>query len=437
MKYHFIGIKGAGMSALAQIMYDLGNEVVGSDKSDYFFTQVELDKRGIKLLEYNEFNIKSGLVIIVGNSILSDHIEYVKARELGLEIYTYQEMLTSLTDKYKTITIAGCHGKTTTTSMLSHVMGGINGCNYLIGDGTGGAKGDSDYFVLEACEYRRHFLNYTPDYAIITNIDLDHPDYFEDIDDVVDAYNSYSLLASKMVIACGDDLYTRKLRPNVDIIYYGIDSCNDVIAINIKVTSNCTSFDVLVKGEMYGHFDLPIFGNHLILDALAVISVCYYEGLSSIDVCNNFKTFGGAARRYSEVVVGNNILVDDYAHHPVEVKATIETTKLKYPGKKIICIFQPHTFSRTLEFKEDFINIFNTVDKTFLLKIHPAREKQEDFLEITSDVIANNIDNCEVIKMDDYAKLCNLEDCVLLFMSPNDLSILENGYIEMRNANGK
>ena len=169
--YHFIGIKGSGMSALAQIMKNLGYDVQGSDVETHFFTEVGLVKDGIKILPFDENNIHENMKIVRGATFTDDHPEVKRAKELGPNIYSYADMVGSLTRKFKTICIAGCHGKTTTTSMMAHVLNQIKGANYLIGDGTGYSNKENEFFILESCEYRRHFLAYTPYYAIITNID--------------------------------------------------------------------------------------------------------------------------------------------------------------------------------------------------------------------------------------------------------------------------
>ena len=174
--YYFIGIKGTGMSALAVILKQLGNEVAGSDIDKHFFTESELIKNNISIYSYNDSNIKNNMTIIKGASIREDNIELKKARELNLEILEYNEMVGKLTEQFKTICIAGCHGKTTTTNMFSKALNN-RGVAYLIGDGTGHATKEDKYFALESCEYKRHFLLYHPYYAVITNIDLDHVDY--------------------------------------------------------------------------------------------------------------------------------------------------------------------------------------------------------------------------------------------------------------------
>ncbi len=431
MKYHFIGIKGAGMSSLAQILNDLGYEVQGSDKEQYFFTEKALREKNIKILPYDVNNIKEDLVVVIGNSCL-DSEESKKAEEMHLKRYTYQEMLKKLTKMFKTITISGCHGKTTTTSMLSHVLKNIKGCNYLIGDSTGSASKENEYFVLEACEYKRHFLNYIPYYAIVTNIDLDHPDYFKNIDDVIEAYQEYVSLAGKMVILCGDDPYTHLLETTVPKFYYGLSEDNDIKASSVEFTETGTSFDVYIEDNYYGHFDVPLFGKHMLLNALAVIGICYYERIDAKEVLKYLKTFKGAKRRYTEIKVGNNVVVDDYAHHPVEVKATIKTTKQKYPDKKIVAIFQPHTFSRTKEFSDEFAEIFKGLDYTYIFDIHPSREKAEDFENVTSDMIIKQLKNSESIKITESDKLLKWDNTVLLFMSPNDISEIEKDYISKK-----
>lgn len=430
--YYFIGIKGTGMSALAIILKQLGNTVSGSDIDKHFFTEEGLIKNNIPFYVYNEENIKPDVTIVKGASIREDNVELVRARELGLKILEYNEMVGLLTEEFMTICVAGCHGKTTTTNMLSLAFRD-QGINYLIGDGTGSALRENKYFALESCEYRRHFLAYTPYYAIITNIDLDHVDYYKDMDDLVDAYTEYANKATKMAVLYGDDPYTRKMNLKVDAVYYGLEENNDIRATNIEYREDGISFDV----NGYGHFDLPIYGKHQLLDALAVITICYLEKVDYKEALNNLKEFKGAKRRFTETVVGDNIIIDDYAHHPNEVKATIDAIKQKYPSKNIIVIFQPHTFTRTREFARDYVKIFNTVDKAYILDIHPARESQDDYPNVTSEMIIKKLDNGYHINIDEARELANNENTVFAFMSPNDISKLELDLEELLKNQGK
>ena len=429
--YHFIGIKGAGMSSLAVILKQLGYSVKGSDLDKHFFTEEELIKNNIEFTPYNKENITEGLTIIKGLSITDDNIELIEAKRLNLEIIDYNEMVGRLTRKFKTICICGCHGKTTTTAMIAHTLKELIGINYLIGDGTGYANQTNEYFALESCEYRRHFLSYTPYYAVVLNIDLDHVDYFKDMQDVIDAYQEYANKAEKMVIACGDDPYTRMLDVNKPLFFYGIGEDNDIVAKNVEYTSKGTTFDVFVEENYYGHFDLPIFGKHMVLNALAVIGLCYYERFDAKEVARNIKSFNGASRRFTEEFIGSNVIVDDYAHHPQEVKMTIKAAKQKYPDKKIVAVFQPHTFSRTLEFTDELANVLNNADATYVLNIFPAREKQEDYPNVKSQNIVDKLNNGSIITDETWDLLKEYkENTVVLFMSPKEIHNIMNSYKE-------
>lgn len=423
--YYFIGIKGTGMSALACLLKDLGYSVMGSDKERHFFTEEGLNLREIKVLPYSSSNITSNMIIIRGNVIGDDHPEIIRAKELDLQIYTYQEMVSKLTSKFMTITVAGCHGKTTTSSMLAHV---IEGSSYLIGDGSGYGNKESKYFILEACEYKRHFLAYHPYYAIITNIELDHVDYYKNIDDVIDAYTSYANNAEKMVIACGDDSYTHSLEVSKPIFYYGLDDDNDIIAKNVVYNSSGTSFDVFAEDNYYGHFELPIYGKHMLLDALATISVCFYERMEAKNVSKLLKTFKGAKRRFSENFVLDNVVIDDYAHHPTEIKSTLKAVSQKYPDKKVVAIWQPHTFSRTEAFFDDYVEIFNNLSDVYIADIYNARG--EEGYHVTTEDLISSIKGAHHLNLSNPSELTKYKNAVLVFMSPNDLTDFEKAYIE-------
>lgn len=425
--YHFIGIKGTGMSALAQIMHSLGYEVQGSDIEEHLFTETPLVEMGIKILPFDADNIKEDMIIVQGNAYTETNPEVARAKELNLKIYTYQQMIGKLTRMFETIGISGCHGKTTTTAMLSHVLKNITGCNYLIGDGTGYASKENKYFALEACEYKRHFLEYTPTYAIITNIELDHIDYYKDIQDVIDAFSEYADKALKMVIACGDDQYTRYIETNKPIFYYGLDDDNDIQARDVEYHENGTTFDVFVEDNYYGHFELPLYGKHMLLNALAVIAVCNYERLDAKEVAKYLKTFQGAKRRFKENKIGNIVTVDDYAHHPTEVKVTIKAARQKYPDKKIIAILKTHTLSRTKEFADEFADALNLADKAYIMDVGVDRE-ETGYEDVTYKVILDKLKNGSYMSLDKVDELLEYDNAVLLFMSSKNIYVLQNEY---------
>lgn len=425
--YYLIGIKGTGMSALAQILFDLGYEVMGSDKPDHFFTEKPLIERGIKILPFNKDNIKEDMLIVQGNAFSDTHEEVVRAKELNLKIYTYQEMVGKLTKMFNTITVAGCHGKTTTSAMLSHVLNNIVGANYLIGDGSGYAIKENNYFVLEACEYKRHFLSYTPQYAIITNIELDHIDYYKDIDDYIDAFREYANNAEKMVIACGDDQYTHMLEPKKPIFFYGLNEDNDIVARDVNYTNEGTSFDAYVEDNYYGHFDLPLFGKHMLLNSLAVIGVCYYERLDAKEVSKNLKTFKGAKRRFKEKVIGDIVTIDDYAHHPTEVKVTIKGARQKYPDKEIVAILKTHTLSRTKEMANEFAEALKLADKAYIMDVGVDRE-EVGYDDVTYKIIQEKVPGCEYMSLALVDKLLKHKNAVMIFMSSKDIYVLQEKY---------
>ena len=426
--YHFVGIKGAGMSSLAQIMHDLGHEVQGSDIEKYVFTEVALKNKGIKILPFNADNIKEGMVVIQGNAFPDTHEEIVKAHDLKLDVIRYHDFLGHVIDQYTSVAVTGAHGKTSTTGLLSHVMNGDKKTSFLIGDGTGMGLPASDYFAFEACEYRRHFLSYHPDYAIMTNIDFDHPDYFKDIDDVASAFQSMAHNVKKAIIAWGDDDHLRQLKADVPIYYYGLNKNDDIYADNIQITDKGTQFDVYVNGEYYDQFLSPQYGDHNIQNALAVIAISYLEKMDVNNIKEALETFGGVKRRFNETNVANQVLVDDYAHHPREISATIETARKKYPNKDIVAVFQPHTFSRTQAFLDEFATSLSKADHVYLCEIFGSiRENTGD---LTIQDLINRIDGSALIEENNIDVIDEFENAVILFMGAGDIQKLQRAYEE-------
>ncbi|MDP4157961.1 MAG: UDP-N-acetylmuramate--L-alanine ligase, partial [Bacillota bacterium] len=364
--YHFVGIKGSGMSALAQVLHDMDFKVQGSDVEKRFFTQLALEKSGITILPFQKENIKPGMTIIAGNAFPDTHEEIQEAMKLGLPIVRYHRFLGDFLQRFTSVAITGAHGKTSTTGLLAHVMSGAKPTSFLIGDGTGKGEQDGEYFVFEACEYRRHFLSYFPDYAIMTNIDFDHPDYYANIDDVFSAFQEMAVQVKKGIFACGDDEHLQKIQAKVPVLFYGFGEENDYQAKNIVKTTEGTTFDVFIRNTFYHSFSIPSFGDHNVLNSLAVIAVCHYEEVDVNVVQGQLMSFEGVKRRFSEKTIGSQILIDDYAHHPTEIRATIDAARQKYPNHEIVAVFQPHTFSRTQAFLDDFANSLSNADKVYL-----------------------------------------------------------------------
>lgn len=426
--YHFVGIKGAGMSSLAQIMHDLGHEVQGSDIEKYVFTEVALKNKGIKILPFSADNIHEGMVVIQGNAFPDTHEEIVRAHELKVDVIRYHDFLGQVINQYTSVAVTGAHGKTSTTGLLSHVMNGDKKTSFLIGDGTGMGLSGSDYFAFEACEYRRHFLSYHPDYAIMTNIDFDHPDYFKDIDDVASAFQEMANNVKKAIIAWGDDEHLRSLKADVPIYYYGLSKDDDVYADNIQITENGTQFDVYINGEYYDQFLTPQFGNHNVQNALAVITISYLEKMDVNNIKEALETFSGVKRRFNETFVSKQVLVDDYAHHPREISATIETARKKYPNKDVVAVFQPHTFSRTQAFLDEFADSLSKADHVFLCEIFGSI--RENTGELTIQDLINRIDGSVLIDENSIDVLEKFDNAVILFMGAGDIQKIQRAYEE-------
>lgn len=423
------------MSSLAQILFDSGEQVQGSDVETYYFTEQPLRDRKINIFPFNEENIKEGMTVIAGNAFPDEHPEIVRAKEMGVEVIRYHKFLGDYIRKYTSIAITGAHGKTSTTGLMSHVVGGFMPTSFLIGDGTGSGEEDAAFFVMEACEYRRHFLAYQPDYAVMTNIDFDHPDYFRDVEDVYDAFQQLALQVKKAIIACGDDEHLQKIQANVPVVYYGLGAHNDFAARNVEKTTDGTTFEVYVRNEFYEKFFIPLYGDHTVLNSLAVISLCHYEGVPATIIQERLNTYKGVKRRFTETKVGNNVLVDDYAHHPTEINATIQSARQKYPNREIVAIFQPHTFSRTQAFIQEFADSLKKADAIYLCDIFgSAREKQGD---LSIEDLAKLIENSNVIQVEKIDVLKTHQDAVFLFMGAGDVHKYQEAFENSLENDGK
>lgn len=429
-KVYFIGIKGSGMSALALILKDLGYEVAGSDIDQYTFTQTPLEEAGIPMYSFSADNVKPGWTYIKGNAFPETHPEVVAAKEQGAKIVSYPDFLSELLKGYVSIGVSGTHGKTSTTGLLAHVLSGVAKTSYLVGDGTGKGVDDAKFFVYEADEYRRHFLAYHPDYTIMTNIDFDHPDYYQDVNDVISAFQTEADQTQKGIFAWGDDQNIRQIKANVPIYYYGLNDGDDFQAINIKRTDLGSEFDVKHDGQILGHFEIRLFGQHNILNSLAVVGVSYLEGLSMTEVAAELLTFKGVKRRFSETDINQYTIIDDYAHHPSEIKATIDAARQKYPDKKIVAVFQPHTYSRTKALMLGFAKSLNLADEVFLTEIFGSvREHQGSVSSADLGALINH--GGSVIHLDDLSPLVNEKGAVIVFMGAGDIQKYEQAFKDL------
>ncbi len=418
MKYYCIGIKGTGMSTLAQILFDLGNEVSGYDDAvGHKFTQDGLEERGIPIYYDQNHEIDKDTIVTYSVAFKEDHPEIQRVKNLGLQIKKYNEIMGNVIDMFKSIGVSGTHGKTSTSSMIKHILSNTIGCNYFIGAGDGYASSENEYFVVESDEFNRHFTAYHPKYSIITNIEAEHLECYKDIDDIRDTFELFANQTSKFVIANGDNTEVKKINYNTRVIFYGFEFNNDVVIKNLKLEKNGSIFDLYIKEELYGSFEVPLFGKHMVSNACAAIIMCKQIGIEKEDIYNLLKTFKNAERRFAIEKIGKTIIIDDYAHHPTEIKATLEAAKQKYPDKRLIAIFKPNTYSRTKDFADEFAESLQLADKAYLTEIDSNREKQEEYPGVTSQIILNKIDNAELISEETINKLDNVEESVICVMS--------------------
>ena len=428
--YFFVGIKGTGMSSLALILHDKGCKVMGSDIDKYTFTQRGLEQAGIKILPFNADNIKPGMIIVAGNAFNDDQEEIAKAKEMGLKVMRYPEVVEMIIEETTSIGVAGAHGKTSTTGLLAHVMSGVSPTSYLVGDGSGKGTPDARFFVFEADEYRRHFVAYHPDYTIMTNIDFDHPDYFTGIDDVCDAFETLARQTKKGIFAWGEDKNLRKLNANVPIYYYGTEDNDDFVAKNIKRTTTGSSFDVYFHNQFLGNFETHLFGEHNVLNTLAVIAVSYFEKIDLGNVKQELLTFKGVKRRFTEKTVADMVIIDDYAHHPHEIRATLDAARQQYPNKKLIAVFQPHTFTRTIALMDDFAKSLNIADQVYLTDIFGSIRENSGNVS-SADLGKKITKGGEVLKLDNMSPLLDYHDAVVIFMGAGDIQKYERVYEQL------
>ena len=425
MKYYCLGIKGTGMSTLAQILSDLGNEVSGYDDAlDYKFTQEGLDKRNIKIYYDQSYNLDKDTIVTYSVACPPDHKELIRAKELGITIKKYNEIVGEITNMFSTISVSGTHGKTTTTSIIRHILEKTVGCNYFVGSGDGKVSKDNKYFVIESDEFNRHFLAYHPTYTIITNIEAEHLECYKDIDDIRTTFEKFASLTKEFVVACGDNKEVRRINYGIPVTYYGFSEENDVIIKNLQLNEDSSVFELYINNELYGKFSIPLYGKHMVLDAAAAIILCKKIGIEKEKIEDLLKTFENAKRRFAIDSINNTILIDDYAHHPTEIKATLEAVKQKYPNKKVVAIFKPNTYSRTRDFTDDFVDALSIADKVFLTEIESNREKQDDYPNVSSSLITSKISDSEIIDENEVSFIKDYKDYIICIMSCASVSHL-------------
>ena len=399
---HFIGIGGISMSGLAEILLDRGFTVSGSDRSKSDLT-AHLEAEGAKvIIGQKAANITPDIdVVVYTAAIHPDNEEYAAAVSNNLPMLTRAQLLGQLMSNYNTaVAVSGTHGKTTTTSMLTEILlkadanptisvGGIlNSINGNI------RVGGSETFVTEACEYTNSFLSFEPTIEIILNIEEDHMDFFKDINDI---RNSFEKFAKKLpdngLLIINNDIDKAKeltLNLNCEIVTYSFKKSSDFMAENISYDEKgYPEYDLVENGNKTLHIKLSVTGEHNVSNSLAVIAAARKMKVSDTAIIEGLKAFTGTNRRFEyKGKIGEVTVIDDYAHHPTEIRATLNAAK-NYPHNQIWCAFQPHTYTRTKAFFEDFAKALSMADNVILLDIYAARET--DTLGVSSELLAEEI----------------------------------------------
>ena len=390
-RIHFIGIGGAGMSGIAEVLINQGYEISGSDLKASTVTE-RLEKKGAKVFIGHAAENIAGVDVIVNSSAVNNtNPEIVQARESRIPIVRRAEMLGELMRYRHGIAVAGTHGKTTTTSLLASILAAANqDPTFIIGGlvnstGTNAQLGASRYLVAEADESDASFLHLQPMVAIVTNIDADHMEtYGGDFSKLKKTFIEFlhNLPFYGLAVLCGDDPVIRDIMPEIarPILTYGLNENSDFRAINVKQSQMHSEFDVIRPGHAKPlHIRLHIPGIHNVLNATAVIAVATDEGLSDEAIQQGLENFQGVGRRFQvygnfPVGSGEAMLVDDYGHHPREVQAIVRAVRDGWPNRRLVMVYQPHRYTRTRDLYEDFVDVLSTVDALILLEVYSAGE---------------------------------------------------------------
>ena len=416
---HCIGIGGIGLSGIAEILLFRGYKVSGSDMNTSEITE-KLAAHGAKIYQgHRAENVEDADLIIYSAAIAEENPEIIRAREKGIPLASRAEVLGLLMDEFpESIAISGTHGKTTTTSMVSLILedakynptilvgGNLNeiGGNYKVGEG--------DFFVTEACEYRDSFLELRPEIEVILNIDSDHLDYFKDIDHIVSSFDRFTenVRPGGTIVAYDSNPFVNRVikdRPNV--VTYGYNQGSTYSIQDVKFEQNgMPSFDIHHDGENLGRVTLSVPGEHNILNAGAAFACCHELGVNPGIIIETLSKYRGTQRRFDVLGKTENgvLLVDDYAHHPTEIRATLSAAQ-NLPHSRLWCLFQPHTYTRTLALFDEFAEAFEKADILILVDIYAAREK--NIHNISSKNLADRIKEThpdkEILYIPDFNEL--------------------------------
>ncbi|HUW20624.1 MAG TPA: UDP-N-acetylmuramate--L-alanine ligase [Sedimentisphaerales bacterium] len=422
-KFHFIGAGGIGMSGLAKLLIKNKAAVTGSDQTKSPVTDM-LGKIGADIrIGHDAGHLPAQTdAVVISAAIREDNPELQEARKRGCRIYKYAQMLGELMDCYEGIAISGTHGKSTTSGWLVYCLqqAGLDP-NFIIGADitqlcSSSGAGNGRYFIAEACEYDRSFLNLRPKIAAILNIEQDHLDYYKNEQEIVEAFAEFALGVKPdgTLIANGMDSNVAKVlrqaSAGLRCQTFGLERSCDFSAQNIQLNHGLYAFDVYHHDKLLGPAKISLPGRHSVLNALAVVAVSVNAGLDPQQILRLLPGFTGVDRRLTLKGHFNQITVlDDYAHHPTEIKASLKAMRERYQPKRIWCIFQPHQYSRTRFLLDDFTESFKLADVTIVPEIYFVRDSQQTKKEVNARMLAERMrsNGTEAVFIDDFDRICD------------------------------
>jgi UDP-N-acetylmuramate--alanine ligase len=478
-KVHFVGIGGVGMSGIAEVLNNLGYEVDGSDlkESD---TTARLRGQGINInIGHRAENVKKADVVVISSAVDAHNPEVEAARKMSIPVIPRAEMLAELARLKYGVLVAGAHGKTTTTSLIASLLGDgkldptvvIGG--KLKGMGSNARLGYGEFLVAEADESDGSFLKLSPTIAVVTNIDREHLDYFENLEEIKEAFLSFinKVPFYGLSILCGDNEHIKELLPKIErrFITYGLSEDMDLAAINIKTHGLNSKFEAVLNGASLGMFEVPLIGRHNVCNCLAAIAVANELKVNMDIIRDALKNFSGVQRRFElKGTVSGIKVIDDYGHHPAEITATLkavkdaimqgteeETEKAGHisvameNGRrttdhgKLVVLFQPHRYTRTRDLLGEFIDAFVDADKVVLMDIYPAGEKP--LPGVNSDLLFRGIRDTgkDIEYIEDREKVLNYLDReirdadTLLTLGAGDVWKMGEQFLEMKRGKCK
>lgn len=428
---HFIGIGGIGMSGIASLLSAQGYFVSGSDIKESPQTR-KLSEKGIRIfLGHESANLDGAQMVVYSSAIKNENPELAAARESGLAVMHRAEVLAKMMRDKTTIAVSGSHGKTTTTALIGHLLLEAGFHPTLAAGGVlrnvddNACLGKSDFFVAEADESDGTFLYYSPDYPIVTNIDREHLDYYKSLEDIIAAYRKFISNAkdSGCLFCCGDDANIRQIARGSGkrIIYFGLSGENDFYPQEVTLNEFSSHFTYCRNGKAMGEVTLPLSGTHNISNSLSVIALGLYLGISRARIEEAFAAFKGTERRFQlKCDAGGIRLIDDYGHHPAEIRATLSAAK-NLKAKRLIVIFQPHRYSRTKFLMDEFAESFSAADCLIITDIYGASE--EPIAGVSSEVLCEKIKEMHPLMRVVYARKESVIERILDIAEPQDVVV--------------